>query len=149
MQPGHKRANSSRNAGGEDLIRETVVGERRQGSEWHDMPGQIIGASRLLLSLTLGLATLSASLRTCGFGQPAVVARVRVPALRANAAASPGNQQNSASDALAVRVRDAILDEEERPYMIWNEEGPKPLKINLDLLNYRAKQLERKGQVCA
>ena len=32
--------------------------------------------------------------------------------------------------------------------MIWNEEGPKPLKINLDLLNYRAKQLERKGQVC-
>lgn len=33
--------------------------------------------------------------------------------------------------------------------MIWNEEGPKPLKINLDLLNYRAKQLERKGQVCA
>ena len=50
-------------------------------------------------------------------------------------------------DELAFRVRDAILDEEERPYVLWSEDGPKPLKINLDLLNWRARELERRRDV--
>ena len=48
-------------------------------------------------------------------------------------------------DSLAFRVRDALLDEEERPYIVWSESDPRPLKVNLDLLNYRARRLEQKG----
>lgn len=48
---------------------------------------------------------------------------------------------------LAVRVRDAILDDEEKPYIIWSEYDQKPLRINLDLLNHRAKLLERRGDI--
>ena len=50
-------------------------------------------------------------------------------------------------DALAFRVRDALLDEEEKPYLIWSESGPKPLKLNLDLLNHRARVLERRRDI--
>lgn len=57
--------------------------------------------------------------------------------------------QLTGGDKLAARVRDAILDEEERPFVIWNEAGPKPLKINLDLLNHRGRALERRQEVRA
>ena len=49
------------------------------------------------------------------------------------------------SDDLAVRVLNTLLDDEEKPFVIWSETGPKPLKINLDLLNHRARVLERRG----
>ena len=46
-------------------------------------------------------------------------------------------------DALSVRVLGALLDAEEKPYLLWREDM-RPLSINLDLLNHRAKMLERR-----
>ena len=105
--------------------------------------------SPLLSIATLGLATLTASLRA---GGQALLRPAGIPARAYAQLAAPKGKEPSdpiTRDALAVRVRDAILDEEERPYVIRNEEGPRPLKINLDLLNYRAKQLERRQDVSA
>ena len=51
---------------------------------------------------------------------------------------------DESGDALAFRVRDAILDDAEKPYLLWSERGPKPLKVNLDLLNHRASVLRRR-----
>ena len=48
------------------------------------------------------------------------------------------------AEALAARVRDALIEEEERPYQVWKEEE-RPLKINLDLLTYRARKLAQRG----
>ena len=50
-------------------------------------------------------------------------------------------------EGLAFRVRDAILDSEEKPFLVWSEKGPTPLKANLDLLTYRAKVLDRRGDM--
>jgi tetratricopeptide (TPR) repeat protein len=51
------------------------------------------------------------------------------------------------SEDLAVRVLDALLDEEEKPFIVWNEESQRPLRINLDLLNHRARVLQRRNDV--
>ena len=73
----------------------------------------------------------------------------RAPAPRAPAprlsAEPPSPEADRARDALSLRVRDALLDEEERPYMVWSEAAPRPLKINLDLLAHRARVLQRRG----
>ena len=52
-----------------------------------------------------------------------------------------------ASDSLAFRVRDALIEEDERPFLKLSGNEPRPLKVNLDLLNYRARRLEQKGDV--
>ena len=62
-------------------------------------------------------------------------------------AATLTTSMTTPDDALAFRVRDALLDEEEKPYLIWSESGPKPLKLNLDLLNHRARVLERRRDI--
>ena len=60
------------------------------------------------------------------------------------ATASAAASAAAAKNALSFRVRDALLDDEERPYLIWKEENRRPLAINLDLLNHRARTLVRR-----
>lgn len=66
-----------------------------------------------------------------------VVLKPRAPAPRCLA-------QSVSSNALAARVRDALIEEEERPYQVWKEDE-RPLRINLDLLTYRARKLAQWG----
>ena len=63
---------------------------------------------------------------------------------------APRMQQSPAQSgfpakALATRVRDALIEQEERPYEVWREQE-RPLKINLDLLTHRARKLNQRGQ---
>ena len=51
------------------------------------------------------------------------------------------------NDALSYRVREALLDAEEQPYTVWSEGSPRPLKVNLDLLTWRARLLSRENRL--
>ena len=69
--------------------------------------------------------------------------------LRTVRAAPPRLEQDdgafaAAREALSLRVRKALLDEEEKPYTVWSQAPSAPLRANLDLLLYRARVLRQK-----
>ncbi len=53
----------------------------------------------------------------------------------------------SSRRSLSYRVREALLDEEEKPYIVWRSDKPRPIGINLDMLNYRARTLMKRGDL--
>ena len=74
--------------------------------------------------------------------RPSTIPRSSVTLAEQQAASQPTDrlmQQKS------LRVRDALIEEEERPYQVWKEEGSRPLRINLDLLTHRARVLVQRG----
>ena len=88
------------------------------------------------------LASSSLALHLASLVRPLPRARSRPPAMQGSEELTPL--------ALSLRVREALIYEEEREFLVGgsNDGGPpRPLKINLDLLTHRARVLERRGDL--